>query len=84
MVADLIESESLFFSDKDLGDEVLEMRTESGRLHGYINRNLLLRENCILLTLSIICLSSYPSKGGAAVAKIYNKTPADHISHLSS
>lgn len=41
-----------------------------------------LSENCIFLTFYMICLSSSPSNGGAAVANMYSNTPADHMSHL--
>ena len=79
-----INRDSFFSRYQDSLDQVFYFLAQMGGLRDYIKMIVLSKVYCIFLTLSMIYLSFYPSKGGAAVTKIYKMTPADQISHLSS
>lgn len=82
MVQDFINGDALIGWDEDTLNEVFHFLAEVFGLGDCIGMVVLLNVYFMVLTFSMICLSFSPSKGGAAVTRMYSMTPADQISHL--
>jgi hypothetical protein len=71
----------LFGREEQFTDEIFHFLGKTLGLGNYISNRLLSKVYFIFFTFSMISLSFSPSKGGAAVVRMYRITPADHRSH---
>jgi hypothetical protein len=84
MAKDVLDFDALVLGLKNLGNKILGFVTDTIKFRNYIRAIILFIEYFMFLTDCRIYLSFSPSKGGAAVIRMYRMTPSDQISQRSS